>query len=47
VLSQLSTENERIRKKYKKLANRNSQLEKELNELKDQFRNNDYMQMRR
>ncbi|KAJ7364965.1 hypothetical protein OS493_007598 [Desmophyllum pertusum] len=40
----LSTENERIRKKYKKLARRNGQLEKELNELKEQFRNNEFMQ---
>lgn len=40
----LSTENERIRKKYKKLARRNGQLEKELNDLKEQFRNNEFMQ---
>ncbi|KAL9976136.1 hypothetical protein ACROYT_G013391 [Oculina patagonica] len=40
----LSTENERIRKKYKKLARRNGQLEKELNDLKEQFRSNEFMQ---
>ena len=44
ILLKLSTENERIRKKYKKLARRNGQLEKELNDLKEQFRNNDFVQ---
>ncbi|XP_073233357.1 uncharacterized protein [Porites lutea] len=40
----LSSENVRIKKKYKKLAKRNGQLERELNELKEQFRNNEFMQ---
>ena len=44
VLFQLSSENVRIKKKYKKLAKRNGQLERELNELKEQFRNNEFMQ---
>ena len=41
---QLSAENERIRKKYKKLARKNGQLEKELNDFKEQFRKNELMQ---
>lgn len=40
----LSAENERIRKKYKKLARKNGQLEKELNDFKEQFRKNEFMQ---
>ncbi|XP_068698607.1 centrosomal protein of 290 kDa-like [Montipora foliosa] len=41
----LSAENERIKRKYKKLVKRNGQLEKELSDLKEQFnRNNELMQ---
>lgn len=40
----LSAENERIRKKYKKLSRKNGQLEKELNDFKEQFRKNEFMQ---
>ncbi|PFX25206.1 centrosomal protein of 290 kDa-like [Stylophora pistillata] len=40
----LSSENERIRKKYKKLARRNGVLERELNDLKEQFTTQRFMQ---
>ena len=44
IFLKLSTENERVTKKYKKLARRNGQLEKELEDLKQQFRKNEFMQ---
>nr|XP_058949345.1 centrosomal protein of 290 kDa-like [Pocillopora verrucosa] len=40
----LSSENERIRKKYKKLSRRNGVLERELNDLKEQFTTQRFMQ---